>query len=85
MEAIKLIGTAIAMLIGLILTPIITGAVEVAVRGEIVLNDTGVGYYNKTPVANITGLTEVLELVPYVYVFVIIGAGLLVMYHFYKG
>lgn len=71
MEAVKLIGTAVAMLIGLILTPVVAGATETATAD--------------TSVANISGLVEVIELVPYIYVFVIIGAGLLTMYHFYKG
>ena len=82
MEAMKLIGTAVAMLIGLILTPVVTNATEIATKGTDLNTTTGV--YNSTPVANISGLTEIINLVPYVYVFVIIGAGLLVMYHFYK-
>jgi len=85
MEASKLIGTAVAMLIGLILTPVVTSAVEIAIRGEVVENATGVGYYNYTPVDNITGLSAVLELVPFIYVFVVIGLGMLAMYHFYKA
>jgi len=70
MEAVKLIGTAVAMLIGLILTPIVAQATWTAT--------------NETAVANISGLTEIINLVPYIYVFVIIGAGLLTMYAFYK-
>lgn len=80
MEAVKLIGTAVAMLIGLILTPIVAVACENATRGV----ENSAGYYNETPVANISGLSTVVELVPYIYVFIIIGAGLLAMYHFYK-
>ena len=70
MEAVKLIGTAVAMLIGLILTPIVAGATETAT--------------SDTAVTNISGLKEIIQLVPYIYVFVIIGAGLLTMYKFYK-
>ena len=70
MEAVKLIGTAVAMLIGLILTPVVASATETAT--------------SETSVTNISGLTEIIELIPYIYVFVIIGAGLLTMYHFYK-
>lgn len=82
MEAVKLIGTAVAMLIGLILTPVVAIACEVATKGE--ANATGV-YGKITPVANITGLSSIVELVPFIYVFVVIGAGLLAMYHFYKA
>lgn len=78
MEAVKLIGTAVAMLIGLILTPIMAHATKIAIT------DRGVAE-NATPVQNITGLGAIVELVPYIYVFVIIGAGLLTMYHFYKA
>ena len=70
MEAMQLIGTAVAMLIGLILTPVVAGATHVATT--------------ESSVTNISGLKEVIELVPYIYVFVIIGAGLLTMYKFYK-
>ena len=70
MEAVKLIGTAVAMLIGLILTPIVALATETATKNA--------------SVASISGLKSIIELVPYIYVFVIIGAGLLTMYHFYK-
>lgn len=70
MEAVKLIGTAVAMLIGLILTPVVASATETAT--------------DSTAVQNISGLDSIIELVPYIYVFVIIGAGLLTMYHFYK-
>lgn len=70
MNAIELIGTAVAMLIGLILTPIVAGATETAIQDA--------------NVTKITGLKEVLTLVPYIYVFVIIGAGLLTMYKFYN-
>ena len=70
MEAVNLIGTAVAMLIGLILTPVVATATEVAT--------------SDVNVTNISGLKEVIELVPYIYVFVIIGAGLLTMYKFYK-
>jgi len=70
MEAVKLIGTAVAMLIGLILTPVVALATETA---------TG-----NSSVASISGLKSIIELVPYIYVFVIIGAGLLTMYAFYK-
>jgi len=81
MEAVKLIGTGVAMLIGLILTPVVAVACESAVRGE--ANATGV-YGHITPVANISGLATIIELVPFIYVFVLIGAGLLAMYAFYK-
>lgn len=70
MEAINIIGTAVAMLIGLILTPIVAGATEIAT--------------DNASVQAISGLKEIIELVPYIYVFVIIGAGLLTMYKFYK-
>jgi len=80
MEATKLIGTAVAMLIGLILTPVVARSCEFARIGA--MNNTG--KYNATPVGNISGLGSIIELVPYIYVFVIIGAGLLAMYHFYK-
>ena len=81
MEAVKIIGTGVAMLIGLILLPVITNAVDVAILRSKVPGGTG---SNVTPVQNITGLSNVIELVPYIYVFVLIGAGLLAMYHFYK-
>ena len=81
MEAVKLIGTAVAMLIGLILTPILAGATGIAVTDN---GASGVGTGNGTPVQNISGLVEIIQLVPYIYVFVIIGAGLLTMYKFYK-
>lgn len=71
MEAVKLIGTAVAMLIGLILTPVVALATETAT--------------DNTSVAAISGLKNIIELVPYIYVFVIIGAGLLTMYAFYKA
>ena len=80
MEAVKLIGTAVAMLIGLILTPIIAGACILATSDGGLVKD-GV---NTTPVQNISGLGAIINLVPYIYVFVIIGAGLLTMYKFYK-
>lgn len=71
MEAIKLIGTAVAMIIGLFLTPIVANATYDAIQN------------NSTRA--IPGLVTILQLVPYIYVFVIIGAGLVVMYKFYKG
>jgi len=70
MEAVKLIGTAVAMLIGLILVPVVAGATAIATAN--------------TSVLAISGLKSIIELVPYIYVFVIIGAGLLTMYSFYK-
>jgi len=70
MEAVKLIGTAVAMLIGLILTPVIASATEIAT--------------SSSAVAQVSGLDTIINLVPYIYVFVIIGAGLLTMYAFYK-
>lgn len=81
MEAINLIGTAVAMLIGLILTPVVANACNIATTD----GGTVVGAGNTTPIQNISGLGAVIELVPYIYVFVIIGAGLLTMYKFYKA
>jgi len=70
MEAVKLIGTAVAMLIGLILLPVVAHATTIATADA--------------NVSSISGLTSIINLVPYIYVFVIIGAGLLTMYSFYK-
>jgi len=80
MEAVKLIGTAVAMLIGLILLPVVAHATHIATTDGGLVKD-GV---NATPVQNISGLVAIINLVPYIYVFVIIGAGLLTMYAFYK-
>lgn len=81
MNAIELIGTAVAMLIGLILTPIVAGACNTAsTDGGLVKGGVG----NTTPIQNISGLSTIVNLVPYIYVFVIIGAGMLTMYKFYN-
>lgn len=88
MDATKVMYGAIAIIIGVILIPLVAMYVVEANTGRLMVPTGGDGlgeeYYNTTPVANISGLTSVTQLVAYGFSFGIVGLGVGMVYIGFK-
>jgi len=80
-KATLIIGGALSLIIGLILLPVMAGFIRSAKLGG---PGNATGVINSTPVANISGLTAIIDLIAYGFCFGLVGVGIGMIYVGFK-